>query len=118
MLPTVSRFCREVRAGNIQLHSLDWPLFLYDEDLLRPGKVRPGLLRSEFLVRVSTFLHTINDVPTNHALETFLTLYKGPQSADRLLRDASRSTGKPSLCVKYNITEVTPDMIFYVVALV
>ncbi len=50
--------------------------------------------------------------------QCYMILYTGPQSADKELQDASRSTGKPSLSQKYNITGTSIDTICYVLTLV
>ncbi|KAJ2972227.1 hypothetical protein NUW54_g12316 [Trametes sanguinea] len=93
-------FCRRVRMGDIKIFSLDWPLFLYDEQQYKPGKVKPGLLRSPYLVKC------------------YKVVYTGPQSADDDLMEDASSRGKPSLSQKYHIGGVTPETITYVCALV
>ncbi|KAI0326964.1 hypothetical protein GY45DRAFT_1257881, partial [Cubamyces sp. BRFM 1775] len=93
-------FCRAVRDGRTKITSRDWPLFLYDEGLVVKGKIKPGLLRSPFLV------------------QCFKVVFTGPQSAEDDVLETSKSTGKPSLSQKYNITAVTMEMILYVASLV
>ncbi|KAI0330873.1 hypothetical protein GY45DRAFT_1250122, partial [Cubamyces sp. BRFM 1775] len=92
-------FCRAVRNAQIKIHSRDWPLFLYDEKDVVPGKVKPGLLRSPLLVKC------------------YQVIFTGPQSAEDDVQEASKSTGKPSLSAKYNMVGVTPETICYIAAL-
>lgn len=52
-----SSFCRRILSpaaeDGIRITSCDWPLMLYDKQQIEAGRVKPGLLRSPYLVRVS-----------------------------------------------------------------
>ena len=57
------RFCERVLDGKLKLHSIDWWSGLYDQNLAKPGKFKPGFLRSKFLQKArnicGTLLHTL-----------------------------------------------------------
>ncbi|KAI0773199.1 hypothetical protein BD413DRAFT_473365 [Trametes elegans] len=87
--------------GRIQIKSGDWPLFLYNPDLQEDGKLKPGLLKSEVLLKA----------------RSYLLLYHGPQSVDPELQANSKSTGKQSVAAKYELTSVSTESICYAAAL-
>ncbi|KAJ2985009.1 hypothetical protein NUW54_g10297 [Trametes sanguinea] len=93
-------FLRGIRDGVIKIKARDWPLFLYDENMVVPGQVKPGLFRNTQLIK------------------WYQVIFTGPQSADPDLAESSKSTGKPSLAKKYGIVRVTPESICYIAALV
>ncbi|CDO69345.1 hypothetical protein BN946_scf184746.g26 [Trametes cinnabarina] len=93
-------FLRGIRDGVIKIKAWDWPLFLYDESMVVPGQVKPGLFRNTQLIK------------------WYQVIFTGPQSADPDLAESSKSTRKPSLAKKYGIIAVTPESICYVAALV
>ncbi|KAI0366151.1 hypothetical protein BV20DRAFT_1002926 [Pilatotrama ljubarskyi] len=95
-------FYRDICKKEIKIIAEDWPLFLYDEELRVPGKIKPGLLRSPLLRRC------------------YQVIWTGPQSALADDEDDadSGSKGQPPLSVKYNLRRVTPATIIYVCSLV
>ncbi|KAI0629502.1 hypothetical protein C8Q77DRAFT_1037027, partial [Trametes polyzona] len=94
-------FCRGVRNGTIPIISCDWPSFLYDETLAVPGKVKPGFLRSQLLLQAGAFK----------------IVFTGPQSVDVDFKEASKTTGKPSLAKKYGMQSSLREQICYVASL-
>ncbi|EIW63734.1 uncharacterized protein TRAVEDRAFT_109399, partial [Trametes versicolor FP-101664 SS1] len=88
-----------VRDGKIHITSRDWPLFIYKESAMQPGKLRPGLFRSELLEAC------------------YKAVYTGPQSADDELKGSCKSTGKPSISQKYGMQVVSAETLCYVIAL-
>ncbi|KAH9942661.1 hypothetical protein B0H21DRAFT_710232 [Amylocystis lapponica] len=86
----MEKFCRKVHNCEIDIEADDYPSFLY------PDRLDEHLLRSEFLV------------------QCFRCLFLGPSKAKG---NSGSNGGRPSIAKLYNITNITPFMIAYVVVL-
>ncbi|KAH9950132.1 hypothetical protein B0H21DRAFT_706587 [Amylocystis lapponica] len=91
----MAKFCRKVRNCEIDIEADDYPSFLYPEDKYNPDQLDEHLLRSDFLVQV-------------------ICLFLGPSKAKG---NSGSNGGRPSIAKIYNITNITPVMIAYVVVL-
>ncbi|GBE86158.1 hypothetical protein SCP_0900350 [Sparassis crispa] len=96
-------FCCQVRDGEIDTASDEFPSFLYDQALYNPDELDAGLLRGPLL------------------LSCFKSLFTGPGSV--LLNHGDREgrssrPGHPPLAKKYDMTQVSPRSIAYVAVLV
>ncbi|KAL6307517.1 hypothetical protein BKA93DRAFT_823271 [Sparassis latifolia] len=81
-------FCRQVRDGEIDIPSDEFPSFLYDEALYNPDELDAGLLRHPLLLKCVS----------DHG-------------------NCESRPGRPPLTKKYDMTQVTPRNIAYLAVL-
>ncbi|XP_006456661.1 hypothetical protein AGABI2DRAFT_181181, partial [Agaricus bisporus var. bisporus H97] len=80
----------KLKADEVHVTAYDYPLFLYDEDMMQAGDIMAGLCRGFLLLRVVEEMLFGSGKPrvTKHAT-------------------------KDSIAVKYGITQITPSIIAY-----
>ncbi|OSD02377.1 hypothetical protein PYCCODRAFT_1390008 [Trametes coccinea BRFM310] len=97
------KFCRMVRdrkEGHPRVGGGDYPLFMYDMKAYVPGKLKPGFLKSKFLVDCAKVVFT------------------GPSSTSAPDSELTgRSKGKPPICRTLNMTSINFISIVYIAIL-